>query len=479
MTSRNIALFSTTLLAVALAGGCPAERPPVVGQKCASDADCAGPYICRQPGAGLDRVCLFGIRPPGENPEPSVEPEVLPEPGVAPEPEPGVVPEPFPEPEPIPEPEPDGGGECEPGYIYDATGTCTRTRQFPSLNRPRALHTATQAADDFLFIAGGLADDQTAPAETALYDAAGNLLPSPELQFAAYAGRSASLPNGNVLLVGGLTVDSAGNAGFADSYSVDPLGGTEVFLAPIGTPRYLHAMAPADTFGGRFHLIGGFLANPNVSAPVTTYDVGGGVTTFAGQPEVGILPLVVPLSANRSMVIAGLDAQNGETNLSGTYAIEEDGQLSPLAPFPEPLFASAAVFDPNQGMVIVAGGQTPRGVLDEVWAYDEDLDSWTFVGALSSPRAGHSMVICPNTGRIYVIGGATAQGGAVATVEVLQVDAAAGQTSSTVITTLSEARQSVEVTIFGDGLVAISGGINNAGLVSGAVDVIDAYPLAP
>lgn len=176
---------------------------------------------------------------------------------------------------------------------------------------------------------------------------------------------------------------------------------------------------------------GGLFDDAEVRTTVLLYNVGqrrftevetGSVTIAVYEPSAASLG---PLGA---ILCGGTDLPGPDDQATGLWPAEDtclrvayDGNVTALAPLPEPLTFHGMV-ELADGRVLVSGGgigglpgpaATPQEATDRAWVYDPDADRWTEVGAMNRARAGHALVALPDGGAL-VIGGvaaATAQDG--------------------------------------------------------------------
>jgi hypothetical protein len=58
----------------------------------------------------------------------------------------------------------------------------------------------------------------------------------------------------------------------------------------------------------------------------------------------------------------------------------------------------------GNGLVLVAGGNSPPGITASVEIYDPVAGTWSTTGNMASPRASHAAARLPN-GAVIVVGG--------------------------------------------------------------------------
>ena len=219
--------------------------------------------------------------------------------------------------------------------------------------------------------------------------------------------------NGRLYVVGFLTGGAFSADGRAFEYDPDADSWSARAAMPAGTER---GGAGVAVLGGKIYVAGGFRS--------------GAVGDFSAyDPAMDSWEILPDVPAPRDHLVAG--AIGGMVFVAGgrggTIATV-DGRMdafdpdtrtwSSRAPMPTPRGGIAAAV--LNGRLYVFGGEGSRadasGVFDEVEAYDPTADAWKTFPAMPTPRHGTGAV--PLAGRIYVPGGAIAQGfGAVATNE--------------------------------------------------------------
>ena len=160
-----------------------------------------------------------------------------------------------------------------------------------SLNTARYGVAAAPLPDGRVLVAGGLAGQIEASAE--IYDpASGTFSPTGSMGTARFEPAAASLPDGRVLVAGG------SNAfGFLASVEIyDPVTGTFTATVPMGIPRQGPAAAPLPD--GRVLVAGGYDGSSAVSSAITYNTDPEARTTNAefGEQVVGVLAPRLPVT---------------------------------------------------------------------------------------------------------------------------------------------------------------------------------------
>lgn len=95
-----------------------------------------------------------------------------------------------------------------------------------------------------------------------------------------------------------------------------------------------------------------------------------------------------------------------------TAQIQNWSLASPVGAVPAPRAGHAMVYDPTHGRMVMFGGGTSSGVVNDVWEFDVGTKTWTNVtpssGPYPAPRNGHAMAYDPVRDKVVMHGGSTA-----------------------------------------------------------------------
>lgn len=219
---------------------------------------------------------------------------------------------------------------------------------------------------------------------------------------------AAALPDGSVLIVGGLTKQDpreteAGVAMSAEVY--DP--GTGEF-SPTGSPlerRDDAATAPLPD--GRVLVVGG--AN-NIGPPLATAEIYDPQTgTFSPTGEMAVarhLPFAAPLPDGR--VLVGGGGENGSRPGDPNHGLRDSaeiydprtGEFSPTGSLPA-LRTAAEAAPLADGRVLVAGGSDGEEVVDGDLIFDPTTESFSYTGSLTAHELGQAAVPLAGGGVLF------------------------------------------------------------------------------
>lgn len=293
-----------------------------------------------------------------------------------------------------------------------------------SLNGKRALHTSTLLPDGTILAAGGT--DGPSILNTAEIYAPKTMTSSPANNRMAEVRdlHSATLlPNGRVLVAGGFTTNasSSDSTRGAEIYYPD----TKLFLptTPMTTARHGHTATLMPD--GNVLVLGGLGVGGQITPTSELY-----LSTNASWQTLPPIPVArthhtsTLLKDGRLLVIGG---SNADGPLSSVYAFSsQSGWSAALSPLPRALYShtSTLLFD---GRVLVAGGNDGFGEYNASYIYDPLADTWTPTDPedntpLLQPRFSHAATLLPN-GTVMISGGATISGVVPTEIEVFHVNA--------------------------------------------------------
>jgi hypothetical protein len=263
------------------------------------------------------------------------------------------------------------------------------------------------------------------------FNATGNVL-------TARHGHTATLlPNGKVLMTGGLFQTAA---------------------IPFGPPATTQALNTSELYDP---------ATVGTGTPVLygSFGTTGSMLTARYRHIATLLP-------NGTVLISGGEDANGvvfdnaeiydQSVGIGTFSSSSNFKMTT----PRSIHTATLL---SNGTVLITGGQNSTGVLDSVEIYDPALGAFNTNSSLkmTTPRARHTATLLPN-GKVLIVGGQNSTGG-LNTAEIY--DPALGTFSSL---NLNEPRTYHSATLLANGNVLIAGGQNGAGGVLNSAEVYDA-----
>ncbi|MBZ0234250.1 MAG: hypothetical protein K8M05_18110 [Deltaproteobacteria bacterium] len=270
-------------------------------------------------------------------------------------------------------------------------------------------------------------------------------LAQPRLQHAA-----ARLPDGRVLVVGGIVQASPGSSwtATADAEVFDPVTETFAPVAPMALPRSRpHATTLTD---GRV-LVTGAATVPGGRVPKTEIFDPATNTFVAGPDTLSVHTAhTATLLADGRVLVAGASV---EAYVPATSSFQPLPPLNLLAPLHEATrLANGRVLHsggPHQGS---SGG----GTRDDAEEFDPATSTFAITGDMATPRASHQLVTLPG-GRALVTGGYIGLGGAVEIYETAEVYDPVTRTFASV-GAMTTSRSSHTATPLVDGRVLVTGG---------------------
>ncbi|MBU1878040.1 MAG: hypothetical protein KJ734_03730, partial [Chloroflexi bacterium] len=313
------------------------------------------------------------------------------------------------------------------------------------------------------------------------------------------------LPDGKVLVVGGLYVD--GDYHYLASAEVYAPGtGTWSAAGSLATGRAQHTATLLTS--GKVLVVGGSdggynsLQSVEVYDPATGWSTTGSLVTGRSRHTATLLP------NGRVLVAGGNNTTSGGSPLSsaeiynptpGTWSatgslgavrarhtatLLPDGRLLAVGGVGSGYLASAEIYQPaagawsavaslntarrdhatallHNGQALVAGGHDGSNYLASAESYKQSTNTWVPIGDMNDARARHTMTLMPD-GRLMVVGGYN--GSYLASAEILSPTTATWSATGS----LGGARADHTATLLADGRLLVVGGTNASGRTSSA-----------
>ena len=288
------------------------------------------------------------------------------------------------------------GAPTGPFQSQEANGSWTTTG---SLDTARFEHTATLLPNGMVLVAGGLDSRGNLLASAQLYDPeSGSWTATGSLHVARVDQTATLLPNGIVLVAGG--VDSSGYSASTELY--DPASGSWTATGSLNVARSGHT---ATLLPSGMVLVAGGVGNDfNLSASAELYDPASGSWTATGNLHTGRNNHTATLLPNGMVLVAaGLD---GDFNISTGAELYDpkSGSWTVTGNLNIARRNHTATLLPN-GMVLVAGGfDIDFNPSRSAELYDPESGSWTATSSLNNGRYFHTATLLPN-GMVLVAGG--------------------------------------------------------------------------
>jgi len=304
----------------------------------------------------------------------------------------------------------DGPDILSSAEVYDpASGTSVAT--VGAMHDDRDLHSATLLPNGRVLIAGGFTTNATSTdsiANAEIYYPDTMLFePTGTMNIPRRAHTATLLPDGTVLVVGGMTTGGV-IVGSAEIFRST----TQVWSATAALPGGAERMGHTATLlkDGTVLVVGG----TNAGGPMTSVyrfdpsNPGAGWVARASLPHALYQHSATLLFDGRVLVAGGNDGF-GEYNASYIYDPLADAWTSTKpggTPLLQPRYGHTATLLPN-GTVMIAGGNTRFGVVpNEIEVFHVDASSWAAGGVNFNlgARTFQTMTLAPD-GRVYALGG--------------------------------------------------------------------------
>src|SRR5689334_5380210 len=284
-----------------------------------------------------------------------------------------------------------------------------------SLNIPRSDHTATLLPNGKVLVVGGR-DGNSPPNylnSSELYDPATRTWSvTGSLNAPRYLHTATLLPNGKVLIAGGITNTTPPDFGITASAELyDPVTGTWSVTGRLNRGRFWHTATLLQNGKVLVAAGGGGDSSAELYDPATgNWSITGGLV-MARYGQTATL-----LQNGKVLIVGGSD----DGDLASTLASAElydpaIGTWSVTNGLNVPRFSHTATLLPN-GKVLVAGGYFPNFVpisggfasaptsLNGTELYDPASGTWTIAASLNVARNSHTATLLPN-GKVLVAAG--------------------------------------------------------------------------
>lgn len=305
----------------------------------------------------------------------------------------------------------DGPNILSSAEVYDPTTQTSVATRGP-MRDDRDLHSATLLPDGRVLIAGGFTTNATSTDSIAnaeiYYPDTSLFLPTGTMGVPRRAHTATLLPDGTVLVVGGMTTGGV-IIGTSEIYRST----TQVWSASASLPGGAERMGHTATLlkDGTVLVVGG----TNAGGPMTSVyrfdpaNPGAGWVARASLPHALYQHSATLLFDGRVLVAGGNDGF-GEYNasyiydpLADTWTLTDPVNQTPLL---QPRYGHTATLLPN-GTVMMTGGNTRFGVVPtQIEVFHVDASTWAAGGVTFSggPRTFNTVTLAPD-GYVYALGG--------------------------------------------------------------------------
>src|SRR6266700_2356361 len=208
------------------------------------------------------------------------------------------------------------------------------------------------------------------------------------------------LPNGKVLVAGGIHSDPDSRDLTLYSEVYDPSTQTWSQSGNLNVPRYFGENALVLLANGKALLPGGSDLNNNPYATTELYDPSTGTWSYTGSMNQSRrVNITVLLNDGRVLVAGGVGGE-------GTSEIYDPstGTWSNAAPMPYKTSLAHSLTLLQNGKVLLAGGRNYDGFLATAAIYDPSTNTWTSTPQMLESRAYHTAALLSD-GKVIVVGG--------------------------------------------------------------------------
>lgn len=266
--------------------------------------------------------------------------------------------------------------------------------------------------------------------------------PLTELTSAVQDAAAAALPDGRLVLLGG--IDSSGGS----TDAIDLVSGSRV--TPHGTLPAPQHDAQAAVLGGQVYVFGGGVVASYDH--ILRYDPATGTVAPAGTLPTDASDVAVAAQGATAYVVGGY---TGSTPLDTILAYTAGRAPRVVGRLPSPLRYAAVAL--SSGRLIIAGGTQPQGVSDAILSFDPATGALRRLGSLPHPLTHASAVALD--GLVVIVGGKRQLSGG-QTTDVLAIDPVSGH-----LTRVGRLPQPLSdaATVSDGGRILVAGGENGSG----------------
>jgi pimeloyl-ACP methyl ester carboxylesterase len=312
----------------------------------------------------------------------------------------------------------------------------------------RWFHTATLLPNGNVLVAGGLTNQQYLSSAELFNPVTGTWNATNPMNSSLGQQTATLLPNGRVLVAGG---DYNGGYIVSDTELFDPATGTwtntgYMTTAVVEQTATLLPDGKVLAAGGVNWL--GYPQNAELYDPVT------GTWTNTGAMITPRAFHTATLLLNGKVLVAGGAPDRGFSYLSSAELYDPaTGTWTATGTMSTVRYGNSSTLLPN-GMVLVVGGNGSNGfALSSAELYDQSTGTWTNTGSLNIGRSRHTATLLPN-GQVLVVGGEPS-----GIAELYNPSTGTWATNGA----LNTPRYSCTATLLPNGQVLIAGGLGNTG----------------
>ena len=292
-----------------------------------------------------------------------------------------------------------------------------RWQRIANMNHTHFSHTATLLPNGKVLVAGGVGCNQAGspghcgPSE--VYDPTTRMwTDTGSLRRARWDHTATLLPNGQVLVAGGRN----NHSDFASAELYNPATGVWTTTGSMTNARFNHTATLLPN--GLVLVAGGFEFGVGDLASAELYDPVTGVWTPTGSITNARQYHTATLLPNGLVLVAG-GVVDFETFLASAELYDPvTGMWRATRRMTTERALQTATSLPN-GQVLVAGGDNHHGQLGSAELYDPATGMWTATGSMATPRYVHTATLLPN-GKVLVAGGDNFTDGSLASAELYE-----------------------------------------------------------
>ena len=317
-----------------------------------------------------------------------------------------------------------------------------------SMASAREGHTATLLPNGNVLVAGGLDDTNAILATAELFDpASGSFISTGSMTNARYDHTATLLPNGKVLVAGGDNVSGETAELF------DVASGSFATTGSLTTPRVGHTATLLSN--GKVLIIGG-VGGASTLDSAELFDPSSGTFTLTGSMTSARAGHTAMLLANGKVLVTGGMDGNGAVLASAELFDPGSGTFVPTGAMTAARQDHQATLL-NTGEVLITGGMDSSTALNSAELFNPASGTFATTGSMAIARSGARAILLQD-GSTVVIGGSDVNGQSLGSAELSAVSG----TSFSGTGSLTRPRREHAATLLDDGRVLVTGGTDDS-----------------
>jgi uncharacterized protein (TIGR03437 family) len=274
-----------------------------------------------------------------------------------------------------------------------------------ALMTARSEHTATLLVNGQVLLAGGLGNSSTTLNSAELYEYAAGTWGATMQLIAARAGHTATLlPSGKVLVAGGRSQNGASSTVLNSAELYDPNTGTWTATGSLNQARYDHT---ATLLPNGKVLVAGGITLGQILNSAELYDPVTGAWTSTPAPGLARYRHTATLLPSGSVLVVGGEISAGQRTASAQLYNPNNGangSWSSAANLSQVRAEHTATLLPNGNVFVFGGRAAANAALNSGAIFNPNSGAWSATSPAAAYRFRHKATLLPN-GRVFISGG--------------------------------------------------------------------------